>query len=376
MALSPPMTWPSAAGTRTSHGPVSSSSFSMRSTPGWAVSPNRAAGRDDLDERGDVETPVVAHAAVDVRHGDHRAAPGGRLPRHPRTHVAEPLDGEAQAGEVEAPALGMGLEHVDHPPPGGRLAPRRAAEVDRLPGDDRGRVAVVGRVGVHHPRHRLGVGVHVGRRDVAVRADDVVDAVGEAAGHPLELGRAHRRRVDLDAALGPAERHVHERGLPRHQRRQRPHLLEVGGRVVADAALVGPAGAVVLDAVAAGDDHVPAVEPHRDLHGDLAIGGREHRVHLDVEVDEARRLVDVPVHGLEGGQPLTRHGACLPRRVGAHNGWEPRTDRVALVVEDRPPRESTAPSPHRHRPTIGISLVGGWASTVRSSATDGRTSAR
>ena len=37
--------------------------------------------------------------------------------------VAEPLDGEALAGEVEAPALGVGLEHVDHPPPGGRLAP-------------------------------------------------------------------------------------------------------------------------------------------------------------------------------------------------------------------------------------------------------------
>ncbi len=62
---------------------------------------------------------------------------------------------------------------------------------------------------------------------------------------PLALG--HVGRVDLDAALGPAEGDVDQRGLPRHQRRQGADLVEVDRGVVADAALVRTPGAVVLD---------------------------------------------------------------------------------------------------------------------------------
>ena len=176
---------------------------------------------------------------------------------------------------------------------------------------------------------------------------------------------AHRRRVDLDAALGPAERHVDERGLPRHQRRQRPHLLEVGGRVVADAALVGPAGAVVLHAVAAGDDEVARVEAHRDLHGDLAVGRREHRVHLVVEVDRG-----APPRRRTGSPPRRRSAPHAPRAhaypAGARVAQPPASlerHRLALVVEDRPGDDRSA---HRRGTERGVDLGGPGAAVHHS----------
>ena len=56
-------------------------------------------------------------------------------------------------------------------------------------------------------------------------------------------------RVDLDAALAAAERHLGDGGLPRHLGGQRLEEVERHLAVVADAALVRAARLVVLDAV-------------------------------------------------------------------------------------------------------------------------------
>ena len=86
----------------------------------------------------------------------------------------------------------------------------------------------------------------------------------------LELvGRA------VDAALGAAERDAGDRGLPGHQRGERAHLVDVDLGVEADPALVGAAGAVVLDPVAGVDVDLAVGELDRDLDGDLAVGGPE-----------------------------------------------------------------------------------------------------
>ena len=110
--------------------------------------------------------------------------------------------------------------------------------------------AGVHRVRVHHPGHDLAVGVHVGRRDVALRADDDADLAGVAARHALELLQREQLRVDADAALGAAVRQVHGRALDRHPGRQRHHFLERHVGVVAHAALARAARQVVLDAKA------------------------------------------------------------------------------------------------------------------------------
>ena len=62
----------------------------------------------------------------------------------------------------------------------------------------------------------------------------------------------------VDAALRAAVGDVDDRRLPGHQHRQRAHLVEVDVGVVAQAALVGAAGAVVLHAVALEDVDLPS----------------------------------------------------------------------------------------------------------------------
>ena len=75
-------------------------------------------------------------------------------------------------------------------------------------------------------------------------------------------------------------------------------LLEVGFGVVADAALVGPAGAVVLHPVAPGHDQVPVVQGQRHLGLHLPVAAAEDGGDLLVQLEEAGRLVEVVEDGL------------------------------------------------------------------------------
>ena len=82
-----------------------------------------------------------------------------------RADVAEALDGDRRALDVEAEVLRRFARRDHHAASGGLAAAERSAELERLAGDDRRRrVADVHGVGVHHPRHDLLVGVDVGRR--------------------------------------------------------------------------------------------------------------------------------------------------------------------------------------------------------------------
>ena len=133
---------------------------------------------------------------------------------------------------------------------GGGLAAGRAVELDRLAGDA-GRVeAVELGVLVHDPGHHLGVGADVGGGDVLVGADEVVDLLDELAGQPLELAPRELARVAVDPPLAAAEGEVDDGRLPGHQAGQRPGLVLVDVRVVAQAPLERAPGVVVLDPVA------------------------------------------------------------------------------------------------------------------------------
>src|SRR5205085_1489959 len=153
------------------------------------------------------------------------------------------------------------LAGVHHPAAGGLLAAFAAADADRLARDHAGhRVAAVHRVGVHHPGHDLSVGVHVGRRDVAIRTDHVANLGGEAAGHALQLAPAQRFGIARHAAFGAAVRDLHTRALPRHQHGQRADLVQVGLGMEANATLGRAARQVVPDAIASEDAARAVVE--------------------------------------------------------------------------------------------------------------------
>ncbi len=164
---------------------------------------------------------------------------------------------------------------------------------------DRGRVAVELSVLVHHPGHHLGVGVDVRRRDVARRAEDLLDLGHERAGDLLELGLRELRGVAVDAALGAAEGDVRDGGLPGHERGEGADLVDVDFGVVADAALVWAAGAVVLDAVAGEDVDLAVGALDGDLDGDLAVGGPEDDAHVVGKVHVVGRFVEVVADDVE-----------------------------------------------------------------------------
>jgi hypothetical protein len=108
-----------------------------------------------------------------------------------------------------------------------------AADIERFAGYDTGLIfALMHGVGIHDPRHDLGVGIDVGRRDIAIRADDVHDHRRVTAGQALELGFAQFAWVADDPAFGAAEGQVDDRAFPGHPSCERPDLVEVGVNLV------------------------------------------------------------------------------------------------------------------------------------------------
>ena len=85
--------------------------------------------------------------------------------------LPKPCTTQRCSASVPAEPLARALDH-HHDAGSRRLVPEdRAADRDRLAGDDLGHgVALLHRVRVHHPGHRLLVRRHVGRRDVELRA--------------------------------------------------------------------------------------------------------------------------------------------------------------------------------------------------------------
>jgi hypothetical protein len=222
---------------------------------------------------GQVEAVVVEDAAGVVLRGDDLGAGLGEQLGRRRAHVAEALHRHARAVQVQADAARRFAPGDEHAAAGGLHAAQAAAQVDGLAGDHAGGGgAGVHRVGVHHPRHDLRVGVHVGRRDVLLRADDDADLAGVAARQPLQLLQRQLLRVDADAALGAAEGQVDGGVLDAHPGRQRHHLFQRHVGVVAHAALAGAARQAVLHAVALEVRDAAVVQLDRDVDDQRALG--------------------------------------------------------------------------------------------------------
>src|SRR5881396_3502584 len=181
----------------------------------------------------------------------------------------------------------------------------RPTERHRLPGHGRRGVAVAARVLVQDPRHHLCVGVHVGRRDIAVGAEHNGDALGEAPGEALELELGEFLRVHRHAALGAAEGDVHQRRLPRHDRREAQHFVVVRIGMVADPPFAGTARPVVLDAIAREHLDTAVIHPHGNLDLHLAEGGHEDAAHVAFQTDEIGGAVE-----LARNDGLPRHRAA------------------------------------------------------------------
>ena len=227
--------------------------------------------------------------------------------------VAKALDCDPRAGNLPAEAAEQLERQRAHAAAGGLLAAGEAVELDRLAGDAGRREAVVLAVLVHDPGHHVGRCAHVGRRDVDVGAKQVVDGVDELPRHPLQFAERAVGRRDRHAPLCAAEGDIDDRGLPGHQGRQRPHVIEVYLGVVAQPPFERPSGVVVLHAVADECRDFPRIPLDRQLHPNLPLRRQQEPPHALRQVELGRRPVEIDPRGFVG-----MHGRGTP--AGAVRG--------------------------------------------------------
>ena len=168
------VTWSSrAASTRMSHGSSSSSAFvtcsRVREVRERAVLVEPRVQRRDVEPvRRRATPPDRSETAIDGRALRRRARPRRSPPTLPKPCTTQRCSASFQPSRSHARSI-----TITTPAPVASCRKTRAADRDRLAGDDlRHGVALLHRVRVHHPRHRLLVRRHVGRGDVLLRADD------------------------------------------------------------------------------------------------------------------------------------------------------------------------------------------------------------
>ena len=147
------------------------------------------------------------------------------------------------------------------------------------------------------------------QNNVLFRTDRVDDLRDVAARQRFDLAPGHLRRVADDAALAAAERDVRHGALPRHPGGQRRHFVERDAGVIADAALRRPERDVVLNAVAGEDFDLAVVHLDRTGDRDLSLRVGEDFPDAGLEVEDARRSVELLEHRVENRSVRNRHGA-------------------------------------------------------------------
>jgi dienelactone hydrolase len=301
---------------------------------------------------------------------------GGVIP-----DVAKSLHDDALALEAGRQAEGVHVDGVGarraqrvHQAAARRLRPAPDSALrDRLAGDARNRIEmsrVERGVGVHDPPHLALAGAGIGRGDVEARTDQVLSRqfVRIPASDPFEQIDRRRTRVDLDRALGAAERHIDDGALVRHQRRERLDLGFVGVQAEANAALGRQLVMTVLGAPRAHHFDMPVVVPDGKPEGvdavaraDLAqqsrgMGGERRRaveVHVDVVFERSRCVslgewwhsgvammpIRVPVGKalLDGDldSPSQSTGLVLFAHGSGSSRHSPRNQAVAAVLQQR-----------------------------------------
>ena len=196
-----------------------------------------------------------------------------KQPRGLRTGIAESLNRHARSAQGHLLHLTSLFDHHQASARRRILATFAAADRHRLAGHHaESRKSLGHRVGIHHPGHRLRIGIDVRRRNILLGPDQRQNFRRIAPRHPLELWLAHPLRIANHAALAAAKGNVRSRRLPRHPHRQRLHFIRRNSRMVAKTALRRSARHVVLHAIAGKNLHLPVIHLRGDGNFQHALG--------------------------------------------------------------------------------------------------------
>ena len=241
-----------------------------------------------------VEPLVVVDPALHGADGDDLGARFAiEQPSQVAAHISESLNDDACPFQRDAEVARVFLHHVHDAPAGRFLAPQRATQGHRFPGHNRGAVALAARVFIENPGHHLRIGVHIGSGNIPVGAEHDRDPLREPASQALELELRELLGIDRDATLRAAEGDIHQRRLPRHDRREPEHFVVIRLGVVANPPFARTAGAIVLYAIAGEHLDPPVIHPHRDLDLHLAKWRHEDFSHVRFEVDQVGGAIEL-----------------------------------------------------------------------------------
>src|SRR6185312_8608169 len=221
--------------------------------------------RIDVDAVGVVERAIVFADADDlVTLVEHQLRGIG-------THVAEALHDDPATIDRHAEMLQRLVAANAYTAPRGLTPSSGPAHIHRLAGHHRGhRLPHVHGVGVHDPRHRLFVGIHVRSGNIFFRSEKFNELRRVAPRHAFELALRHLLRIADHAALGSAEWNVDHSTLPRHPACQRAHFVQRHIGRVTYATLAWSAGHGVQHTVAGKNLDGSIVHPDRDVNDDFA----------------------------------------------------------------------------------------------------------
>jgi hypothetical protein len=171
----------------------------------------------------------------------------------------------------------------------------------------------VGRVGVHDPSHDLFVRAKVGGHDIDLLSDERDHFLRVTAGQTLELAPRQGLGVAGDAAFRPAIRKTSEGALPTHPHGQGRDLAEGDLGMVAQAALGGAEGEMVLHPVAGKDFDPPVIAPQRKRDGHRAFRILEPGAVAFRQFEMVRHQVKLLAGHPERGMIVDVHGWNIKR---------------------------------------------------------------
>ena len=198
-----------------------------------------------------------------------------------RTCVAVALDADARALEGHTDTSGRLAGDKQDARRGGVVTTFTTADRERFAGDDSGHgVPFMHGVGIHNPRHHLGVGVDIGRGNIPMGTDNDGNLGSIATGETFQFGRAHMLGIADDATFRASEGYGYDRAFPGHPHCERFHFIQRHIGAIANAPFGRATIDIVLDTIACKGLDAAIVEAHRKIDGKFTFGLTQNLSHI------------------------------------------------------------------------------------------------
>src|SRR5882724_10121238 len=186
-----------------------------------------------LQGRFDIDPVLAVHPTFRIAGSHHMRSVSRNQPGNVRPGVAEPMHCDASTLQWQVLNPACFAHGVETTARSGLVTTLRAAEGDRLAGDDpEFSVSAHHGNGVHDPGHCLLVRINIRRGNIAIGTNDGSNLKGVATSESLEFTLRQALRIADDTTFASTIGDAHRGTLPGHPRCERLYLVESNVRVI------------------------------------------------------------------------------------------------------------------------------------------------